>query len=247
MKDNQMKVTVTFEASNADELLRIQDFAASEFSPAPAATAVSPAPPLAAPAAVPPVVDVQGVIPAPAVVAPAAVAPLAGVLPIVQPHDLTDIDADGFPWDERIHQVAKTKTAKNKWKVLKGLGTKHPGLREQVEAELKAAYPATATVPASTIIAPPPPAATAPVAPLLGALPEDPTHRAIVERVTAICATRPEATARGIEHYGLQSTEHGQQVLEFLKVWGCGNINDVATVPHQWEGLLQGLEYVWPQ
>ena len=229
-----MKVTVQFEASTPDELLRLNAFAASEFStaqPTPAPVAETPALAITSPfaAAMDAVTDPVPYVPA-----------------IAPTHDLTDLDADGFPWDIRIHQVSKGKTAKNKWKVLKNLNKNHPGLRDQVEAELKAAYPVSAA-----ISLPPPGAVTPPPAPegtaLAGAVPADPAHRAVVDKVTSICATRPPATEAGVNHYSLVATETGAQVLEFLSKFGCENINDVATVPEHWAGLIEGLNYVWPQ
>lgn len=35
--------------------------------------------------------------------------------------DLTNLDADGAPWDKSIHASTKTKTAKNVWKKIRGL------------------------------------------------------------------------------------------------------------------------------
>lgn len=46
------------------------------------------------------------------------------------------LDADGIPWDSRIHAATKTRTAKNVWKKGRGVDA---ALYQQVVAELKAA------------------------------------------------------------------------------------------------------------
>ena len=67
-----------------------------------------------------------------------------------------DLDAEGLPWDGRIHGAAKKKLAKEgTWKLIKGVETKSPGIVEQVKAELRAAMAAT-----EAAAPPPPPAAT---------------------------------------------------------------------------------------
>ena len=63
------------------------------------------------------------------------------------------LDADGLPWDERIHSGGKSQTAKGLWKKRKGVGK---DTVEQVTAELLAL--ATPTV----VATPPPPAPPAP-------------------------------------------------------------------------------------
>jgi len=54
-----------------------------------------------------------------------------------------ELDADGLPWDVRIHGAAKKKLAKEKtWKKIKNLETNKPGLIAEVEAELREAMAA---------------------------------------------------------------------------------------------------------
>lgn len=75
-----------------------------------------------------------------------------------------DLDADGIPWDARIHSTAKSKNADGRWKLLRGVNKE---LVPQVIAELKGT-PATTTPPpppAAAPIAPPPPPGAAAVAP----------------------------------------------------------------------------------
>ena len=61
------------------------------------------------------------------------------------------VDADGVPWDQRIHAATKTKTAKGIWKKMRGVDL---GLYSSVMAELRAAKPSTPPPPGAT---PPPP------------------------------------------------------------------------------------------
>jgi hypothetical protein len=72
-----------------------------------------------------------------------------------------ELDANGFPWDERIHSGSKTKDVKGFWKYLRGVDRDR--LVPAVEAELMATYgeplddvPETTPVLATP---PPPPAA----------------------------------------------------------------------------------------
>ena len=67
-----------------------------------------------------------------------------------------ELDADGMPWDERIHAGTKTKTGAGTWTKRKGVDD---AVREAVTAELRAQYPAAPTItpPAPTITPPAPP------------------------------------------------------------------------------------------
>jgi hypothetical protein len=99
-----------------------------------------------------------------ATVAPAAPAPSAPPAPAAAPGtDTVELDADGLPWDARIHSDATERKAKTgKWKTRKNLPD---GYKEQIEAELRGvpvtpATPAPAPAPSA-----PSPAATAAPAP----------------------------------------------------------------------------------
>jgi len=99
-----------------------------------------------------------------ATAAPAAPAPSAPPAPAAAPGtDTIELDADGLPWDARIHSDATVrKAATGKWKTRKNLA---PGYKEQIEAELRGvpvtpATPAPAPAPSA-----PSPAATAAPAP----------------------------------------------------------------------------------
>lgn len=83
------------------------------------------------------------------------------------------VDADGLPWDERIHsKAAEPKAATGKWKTRKNLA---PGYKEQIEAQLRAVSDTTASpsAPAPTPAAPSAPVVPAPV-PAPGAAPAAP-------------------------------------------------------------------------
>ena len=234
-----MKMTVSFEVNNADELNAINAFASSLMGTA-APVATTPAAPVATTPA------------APVATTPAALAP---VEPVTAQHDTSKLDAAGFPHDERIHAKTKTTTQAGYWK-------KKPrcdkALIEQVEAELKAAYgvtvpPASAAVAATpppptpgtddSVAPPPPPPGTA-AAPV----PSDPRHKAIVDKITQVAAN-PNATRTvgALEHYGVDESLTGPQALAaFIGAFGAENINDIASIEANWDSLIAGLEYTWP-
>lgn len=66
-----------------------------------------------------------------------------------------ELDADGLPWDERIHASTKTKTQKNQWTKRKGADD---ATIAHVLAELRSKYPAAevtlASVPAAVVTTP---------------------------------------------------------------------------------------------
>ena len=74
-------------------------------------------------------------------------APAAQVTP--QQIANAEVDADGLPWDARIHAGTKTKTQKGAWTQKKGVDE---AVRDAVTAELRQQYPAAA--PAATVTAP---------------------------------------------------------------------------------------------
>jgi len=58
------------------------------------------------------------------------------------------LDADGLPWDHRIHGTARKKLAKTQtWKYIRGID---PALIDQVEAELRVAMAASPSTPVVT-------------------------------------------------------------------------------------------------
>lgn len=74
-------------------------------------------------------------------------APAAQVTP--QQIANAEVDAEGLPWDGRIHAGTKTKTQKGIWTQKKGVDE---AVRDAVVAELRQQYPAAA--PAATVTAP---------------------------------------------------------------------------------------------
>lgn len=105
-------------------------------------------PPVAAPAGLAPV----NVTHLPEVAAPAApvqVPPVTGI----------ERDAEGLPWDARIHASTKTKTAKGVWTSKRGMND--AAFVQKVKAEIGATLPAAApqaTIPAPVFAPPTPPA-----------------------------------------------------------------------------------------
>lgn len=136
-----MKLSLTITEINPDELpaliSKLNGNADSAPVPVPSAPAVTGGP-VPAPY-IPPVGTTLPVTPAaPVAQAPVAAAPVAGG---------EQLDANGLPWDERIHAGTKTMTEKGVWKKRKGV--QEPQIRE-VETELRArmaASPAVAAAP----------------------------------------------------------------------------------------------------
>jgi len=136
----------------------------------------------------------------PAVPAPPAIVPPPGMPAVPNNGAATagvstvDLDADGLPWDSRIHSIAKNKNAGDKkWKAKRGV---MPQLVASVTAELRAALSAggnvqappvpAATLPPATLTPPPPGLTTsATAAPSnVGA----PTFQMLLPRVTSAMA-----------------------------------------------------------
>lgn len=167
-------------------------------------------------------------------------APAAPVAAIAAQHDLTDLDDNGHPWDSRIHQRAKGKTAKNIWKVIKAPKL-DAALRDQVLAELTATYPVTG----DTATPPPPPGAATPPPPPGAVL--TPGHQAVVDKVALILAQMPSPTEGSFEHYQLEQTETLPALGELMNKWDCPTIDHVGDLdPTLIESLQQALDYVWP-
>lgn len=149
--------------------------AAEVFGGAPAALPLGiPAPSIAgvglppsAPVGQPPIgMPVPG-LPVPAAVIAPAVHAQAHAAAALSAHAATgpvDLDAEGIPWDARIHASTKVKTQKNVWKARKGLND--DTLVNRVKAELRAQVAQSAAPLPVT-----PPAASLPVAPVAPSVP----------------------------------------------------------------------------
>jgi len=212
---------------------------------------VPPVAPLAA-AATPPL-NVPGVppvslAPAPGIAPPAAppappVAPTASAPPAPPPAPVpasaVEYDADGLPWDPRIHQASKGKTAKGVWKQRKGLND--DAMVARVKAELlaaKAVGVAAAPV-AATVPTPPAPPAVAPVPFVQPVAPSPPAQPA--------APLAPAAPTTVLEFMPRITAAMASQLLpnEALN-WACGqfglaNVMALNTrpeyVPAVWEKL----------
>lgn len=112
---------------------------------------------LAAGVPMPPPVALPHAVPT----APSAVAPTANAAPTNHAPGV-DVDAEGYPWDARIHASTKTKLVNGNWKAKKGIND--PALVERVRAELRATMAIPAPVAAAPVAAAPTPAPVAPAA-----------------------------------------------------------------------------------
>lgn len=133
-------------------------------APSTAAAAVFPTVPVALPAGVlPPSTTLPAPLSVPSVAAPTAAAttsPAGGV----------ELDADGLPWDARIHSSSKEKNKSDgRWRAKRGVNDEV--MVKRVQAELRAVMAISAPMPLAQIPAPPvtlhqvPPAAPVGVAP----------------------------------------------------------------------------------
>ncbi len=101
-----------------------------------------------------------------------AFAPVAGSVPgnvpalNPVPAGTTELDAQGFPWDARIHATTKEKNKNGTWRAFRGLD---PSIKGNIEAELRALGFGSATPPASQ--EPPAPNNAALMAQLMGGAP----------------------------------------------------------------------------
>lgn len=149
--------------------------------PAPSTAAVVPLP--TAPVAPPPGLPTPPPAAAPSVPSPAATAaaPTAPVAP-TNPAGGVEVDADGLPWDPRIHASGeggkRPKNADGRWRQKRSLND--AALKKRVEDELRAAMAApgaAVTAPpssASSAGVPTPPPAAAPTAPSAPPIPPAP-------------------------------------------------------------------------
>ncbi len=135
---------------------------ASAVPPVPAAPSTA----VAAPSPTAPAVPQAGVPTPPSASAPPVpAAPTAPVPPApaatTSPAPAVELDASGLPWDERIHAGSKARNADKTWRQRRNLPE---GLRESVEAELRADMAAGGTVPSDYAAAPAASATGEPVA-----------------------------------------------------------------------------------
>jgi len=158
-----------------------------------------------------------------------APAPAPAPVPPAASGSTVELDADGLPWDSRIHSDAAVKlSAKGQWKTRKNLA---PGYKEQIEAELRAVMgaptvtTASASAPAPSPAAPPAPVA-APPAPAPAAAPAAPGAMTFADFTRFIVS---------------QKLEPAKVVLQVQKV-GLTTIPDLAKRPDLIQAVVDGLK-----
>ncbi len=139
--------------------------------------------------------------PTPEVAAPAPTHEVAAPAPTVPAAPLTpapgvELDADGLPWDARIHSESRTKVVAGTWKYKRGVD---PRLVEEVEAELRAVM----GVPVPAAPAPTPPAAAP--APIPPAGPTFPSLMLKISKAVADGHTTQVAVIETVKACGLPS------------------------------------------
>lgn len=139
------------------------------------------------------------------------------------------IDAQGIPWDQRIHASSKAKTADGNWRVKRNVA---PELVAQITAELKGAMGLPAPAPAPVALVVVPPAPPAPVAP-----PPPPAAPAIVvdpfnDLMTYITGRQAAKTITAAK------------VMEVVKAQGFDSLMTLAQRPDLIPTLRAALEKV---
>lgn len=154
-------------------------------SPAPS-TAAAEAPPTAPAAPTSSATAPAPSVPAPPT-APAATAPAAPATPTTLAG--IEVDADGLPWDARIHAGGRAKNADGRWRQKRSLND--AALKNRVEAELRQALGAAASVPVPL----PPPAPSVPGTSGSPAIPSPPGVPTVPTPAASTTAVEAEETA----------------------------------------------------
>lgn len=156
-------------------------------------------------------------------------APVPAPVPPAPGGSTVELDADGLPWDSRIHSDATVrKAATGKWKTRKNLPD---GYKAQIEAELRAVMGApTATTASASAPAP------APVAPSAPAAPTPPS-------ATAAAPAAPGAmTFADFTRYLVSNkVDQGKVMVQVQKV-GLTSIPDLAKRPDLIPAVVEGLK-----
>ncbi len=184
-----MKVTIEFDTETDRELLDSVLNARTMRSPLPDADAVPIPPPTA-------------------VFAPhdADAVPIPPPPPVPGPFDApaTQRDADGLPWDGRIHSSSKALLADGRWRQRRNTD---PALVASVTAELKAALSAPAAVPIPPVAAVPTPPAAVLTPPAAVPTPPagDGTGMSFLDFMRAITAARtaPQTVLEACQSVGI--------------------------------------------
>lgn len=167
----------------------------------------------------------------PLAVAPGASSPAPAPAPVppAPAGSAVELDADGLPWDSRIHSDAAVKlSAKGQWKTRKNLPD---GYKAQIEAELRAVMGApTATMASVSAPAPSPAAPSAPAAPT-------------PPSATAVAPAAPGAmTFADFTRYLVSNkVDQGKVMVQVQKV-GLTSIPDLAKRPDLIPAVVEGLK-----
>lgn len=152
-------------------------------------------------------------------------APMAGATLPSNPASGVEVDAEGLPWDARIHAGTKRKNADHTWTAKRGLND--PAFVAHVKAELKALgggqTPAPAAAPAAPFV--PPAASSLPAQPGASLAPAGPptTFEQFMARATPACLQQiipMDAVQKAVTANGLPSVVTLQAHPEYVpQVW----------------------------
>ncbi len=147
-----------------------------------------------------------------------------------------EIDADGLPWDSRIHTRTKSKTASGRWKIQRGMGG---SVVKKIEEELRAAQgiPSPEPQPAPPVVLTPAPQ-PAPTPPPLEAAPTPPPFPTL-EKAFDFADLMTIVTS-GITAGRLTR----EQVVEVLTPYGIPSLPVVATRPDLIPAVIIALKGV---
>jgi hypothetical protein len=172
----------------------------------------------------------------PLAVAPGASGPAPAPAPVppAPAGSTVELDADGLPWDSRIHSDATVrKAATGKWKTRKNLPD---GYKAQIEAELRAVMGApTATTASVSAPAPVPVAPSAPVA-------APPAPAAAAAPAAPSAAGNGAMTFADFTRYLVSNkVDQGKVMVQVQKV-GLTSIPDLAKRPDLIPAVVEGLK-----
>lgn len=153
--------------------------------------------------------------------------------------DGTGVDADGLPWDERIHSSSKKKTAKGVWAKRRGgpSGDELAAIEAELRGETQQPLPMPTPAPAAPVV-PPMPAPAAPVEPVAAPVPAPmPAPAAPVAPPVPTPAPAPGAEewdfAKLMTHMGpkMGSVIAPDYLAQVVQKFGLNAITDAATKP----------------
>lgn len=150
-----------------------------------------------------------------------------------------ELDADGLPWDRRIHASTKTKTQDERWKKRRGVDAED---YDRVVAELRQLMAADGGTVDAAVVPPPPPAAEvpAPAAPVVPPPPPPPPAAAPEAEAPQTFAEFLKAVAQRIQ---AKQTDM-PTVNGILQQHGVANMQLVGSrtdlIPALWAAIVQG-------